>query len=134
MVLEGKSAHRELLARYNDIDIALDTFPYSGGLTTCEALWMGVPVVTAPGETFAGRHSLSHLSNLGLSELAARDVSHFVELAAALANDPARLRNLRSGLRDRMANSGLCDGPEFARHFNSAMRDVWRHWCSGHGT
>ena len=111
------------------MDIALDTFPYSGGLTTCEALWMGVPVITVPGKTFAGRHSLSHLSTVGLSEFVARDVSHYVDLAVELAKDPSHMANLRSQLRACMAKSPLCDGPRFARHFADEMRKVWRIWC-----
>jgi len=75
----GWSPHAELLADYQRIDVALDPFPYSGGLTTCEALWMGVPVVTCPGETFASRHSLSHLSNVGLTETIAADLRQYVE-------------------------------------------------------
>jgi predicted O-linked N-acetylglucosamine transferase (SPINDLY family) len=129
LILEGKSQHVELLARYNDIDIALDTFPYSGGLTTCEAVWMGVPVITVPGETFASRHSLSHLTNIGVPELVADDVADYVAKAVELANDIPRLSVYRSGLRDQMANSPLCDGVKFARDFTSAMRDIWREWC-----
>ena len=79
--LRGSSGHRAFMAEYGQIDIVLDPFPYSGGLTTCEALWMGVPTVTLPGEIFASRHSMSHLSNVGLSDWVARDVQDYVELA-----------------------------------------------------
>src|SRR5579884_2560310 len=74
----GWSAHAEMLAEYGGIDLALDPFPFNGGVTTCEALWMGVPVITWPGATFASRHSLSHLSNVGLTETIARDQQDYV--------------------------------------------------------
>ena len=122
----GYSPHAELLAHYNHIDMALDPFPYSGGLTTCEALWMGVPVVTCPGETFAGRHSLSHLSNVGLAETIAHDFDDYVELAVSLAGDLPRLAELRAGLRPRMAASPLCDGKRFAADLASVLHDVWQ--------
>ena len=124
--LLGASPHAELLAEYCRIDLALDPFPYSGGLTTCEALWMGVPVVTCPGETFAGRHSLSHLSNVGLTETIARGLDEYVELAVSLAGDLPRLATLRAGLRERMAASPLCDGKRFAANLASILRDVWQ--------
>jgi protein O-GlcNAc transferase len=125
----GWSAHSQLLAEYQRVDLALDTFPYNGGLTTCEALWMGVPVITCPGETFASRHSLSHLSNVGLTETIAHDLNEYVDLAVALATDLPRLAVLRSGLRDRVAASPLCDGKRFAHDLMQILRDVWRNYC-----
>lgn len=130
LIFEGNSPHREHLAAYGRVDIGLDTSPYSGGLTTCEALWMGVPVVTMTGATFAGRHSTSHLSNVGLTETIAADAAGYVETAIALADDIDRLADLRAGLRARMAASPLCDGPRFARDFAAAMREVWRVRCT----
>ncbi|MGH7081954.1 MAG: tetratricopeptide repeat protein, partial [Acetobacteraceae bacterium] len=87
LILAGASPHREFLAEYNRVDLQLDPFPYSGGLTTCEALWMGVPTVTLPGETFASRHSLSHLSNVGLGDWVAGDLDEYERLAVAKAGD-----------------------------------------------
>ena len=126
---QGWSSHACLLAEYNRIDLALDTIPFNGGLTTCEALWMGVPVVTCPGETFASRHSLSHLSNVGLTETIAGNIDDFVDLAASLAGDLPRLASLRAGLRQRVAASPLCDGKRFAANLMAILRGVWRDWC-----
>ena len=128
VIFLGSTSHVEQLERYRDVDIALDTFPYGGGLTTLEALWMGVPVVTCPGETFAGRHSLSHLSNIGLTETIARDLDEYVAVAASLAADLPALARLRSGLRERVASSPLCDGGRFARNFERILRSVWQEW------
>lgn len=127
----GRSPHAELLATYQEADIALDTFPYNGGLTTCEALWMGVPVVTCPGETFASRHGLAHLTAAGLPELIAADFDRYVEIAVGLASDLDALSRLRAGLRSRVAASPLCDRPRFAGHFAQVMHEVWRRWCEG---
>jgi predicted O-linked N-acetylglucosamine transferase (SPINDLY family) len=127
--LQGDSPHADLLAQYNTVDIALDTFPYNGGLTTCEALWMGAPVITLPGETFASRHSLSHLSGVGLTEMVACDQGDYVGLAVALAQDLPRLAALRAGLRPRMAASPLCDGPRFATNLLALLRAAWRSWA-----
>ena len=120
----GQSPHAEFLAEYNRIDLALDSFPYSGGLTTCEALWMGIPVITCPGETFASRHSLSHLSNVGLTESIASDLDEYVELAVKFATDLPRLAELRAGLRARMAASPLCDSKRFAENFVKTLQDL----------
>ena len=120
------SSYAEYLAAYHQVDVALDPFPFSGGVTTCEALWMGVPVVTCPGETFASRHSLSHLSNAGQTETIARDLDEYVELAVSLAGDLPRLALLRAGLRPRMAASPLCDGKRFAANLAAMLGDVWK--------
>jgi predicted O-linked N-acetylglucosamine transferase (SPINDLY family) len=122
LVIEGTSPHRAMLARYRDVDIALDSRPYSGGLTTLEALWMGVPVITIPGRTFAGRHSLSHLSNAGLADLAARDEADFVQRVVELSRDVARLAELRRSLRGRLAASPIGDCQRFAADFLDVAR------------
>jgi predicted O-linked N-acetylglucosamine transferase (SPINDLY family) len=127
--LRGPSRHREFLGEYNCIDIVLDPFPYSGGLTTCEALWMGVPTVTMPGETFSSRHSMSHLSNAGLADWVVPDSAAYVELAVAKASDIATLAALRAGLRARVKASPLCDAPRFGRNLGEALRFAWRDWC-----
>ena len=91
---------------------------------------MGVPVITWPGETFASRHSLSHLANVGLTETIARDLDEYVELAVSLAGDLPRLAVLRAGLRQRMAASPLCDGKRFAANLTSVLHGVWQQ-CRG---
>jgi len=131
LILEGKSQHRELLDQYNKVDIALDTFYYSGGLTTCEALWMGVPVIAMPGETFVSRHSLTYLSTVGVPEFVASDASEYIELAVKLASNKTLLSNFRATLRERMATSALCNGELFADNFSAEMRKIWHVWC-GH--
>jgi predicted O-linked N-acetylglucosamine transferase (SPINDLY family) len=118
------SDHSDMLARYNDVDVALDPFPFAGGATTCEALWMGVPVVTCPGETFAGRHSLSYLSTVGLTEMIANDLDGYVSQAVRLVADLEGLNALRLGLRERMARSPLCDGDRLAGHLARLLNDI----------
>ena len=118
------SSYPDYLATYHEVDVVLDPFPFSGSTITCESLWMGVPVITCPGETFASRHSLNHLTNVGLTETIARDLDDYVERAVSLAGDQARLAALRSGLRERMAASPLCDGKRFAGHLTTLLHDV----------
>ncbi len=120
--LQGFAPHAELLDTYNAVDIALDPFPYSGGLTTCEALWMGVPVLTLPGPTFAGRHSASHLTNVGRADWIVDSPDAYVEKAEAWADDIDGLAALRAGLRERTRTSPLCDGPRYARNLETALR------------
>lgn len=122
IVLEGWSPNRELLASYGRVDLALDTQPYSGGLTTCETLWMGVPVVTFPGQTFAGRHSLSHLTNAGCEQFVAPDAAGYVDLAVAWASRLEELSAIRAGLREQVRRSPLCDAPKFARDWLNLIR------------
>jgi protein O-GlcNAc transferase len=124
--LPGTAAH---LAAYHRVDIALDPFPYNGTTTTCEALLMGVPVVTLRGDRHSGRVAASLLSQIGLTNLIANSVEEYVETALALAGNPGRLADLRRALRPRMAASRLCDGQAFARKMEAAYRTMWRHWC-----
>ncbi len=120
--LHGFGPHADLLAAYNTVDIALDPFPYSGGLTTCEALWMGVPVLTLPGPTFAGRHSASHLTNVGLADWIVGSADAYVDKAAAWAQNLDGLAALRATLREQTRRSPLCDGPRYARNLETALR------------
>jgi predicted O-linked N-acetylglucosamine transferase (SPINDLY family) len=117
------------LACYGRVDIALDTFPYHGTTTTCEALWMGVPVVTLAGQTHVSRVGVSLLSNLGLAELIATSPGEYVDLAVGLAADLPRLAGLRASLRERMRASPLMDAAAFASDMEAAYREMWRKWC-----
>ena len=128
--LRGSSGHRAFMAQYGDIDIVLDPFPYSGGLTTCEALWMGVPTITLPGEIFASRHSASHMSNAGLPDWLTGSVQAYIDMAVARAADTAALAQLRAGLRQQVRQSPLCDAPRFGRNLGAALRHTWRAWCA----
>ena len=121
---------RDFWALYQDIDILLDTFPCNGGTTTCEAIWLGVPVVSRSGEVFQSRAGLSILGSLGLGELVAASDDAYVETAIDLARDTARLERLRASLRERMRASPLVDAPAYTRDLESAFRGIWRAWCA----
>jgi predicted O-linked N-acetylglucosamine transferase (SPINDLY family) len=114
---------------YHAIDIALDPFPFAGGSTTCDALWMGVPIVSLVGKTAVGRGGASILSNLKLTELLARTTEQYVEIARVLAGDLDRLQSLRRGMRHRMQSSPLMDAPQFALDVEAAYRQMWQIWC-----
>jgi predicted O-linked N-acetylglucosamine transferase (SPINDLY family) len=114
------------LACYHEVDIALDTFPYNGTTTTCEAIWMGVPVITLRGETHAGRVGLSLLSQLGLAEFATETADAYVKYAVSLANDLPRLRAFHGTLRERMRDSSLTDAQQFAERLERCYRSVWQ--------
>ncbi|MGB8167555.1 MAG: hypothetical protein WCF18_08685, partial [Chthoniobacteraceae bacterium] len=138
---QGIEAHRlefvsrtatraEFLQRFDRIDLALETSPYNGGTTTCEALWMGVPVPSFPGPTAISRLGLSILSSVGLPELVAKSREDYVPLMVSLASDLPRLAALRSTLRQRMKSSAFMDGPRFARNVEQEYRRMWRDWCA----
>ncbi len=114
-------------------DIALDTFPYNGGATTCECLWMGVPVVTRAGAMGFARSGASILGAVGLAELVAESDEQYVEIAAGLAGDKARLRELQRGMRERLEASPLLDAAGFMRDLEAAYRSVWRDACRRSG-
>jgi len=118
------------LALYHRLDIALDTFPYCGTTTTCEALWMGVPVVTLVGTRHIERVGFSLLTQVGLPEFAATDSNEYVRIAGALARDVERLVTLRGELRERVRRSPLCDGAGFTRCLEAAYRQMWRSWVA----
>lgn len=121
------SSHLEL---YREIDIALDTFPYNGTTTTCEALWMGVPVITLAGAAHVARVGVSLLSSVGLTDLIAESEDNYLARAVALANNPEYSQALRSSLRDRMQNSPLTDAAGFTRELENAYLEMWRRWCA----
>jgi predicted O-linked N-acetylglucosamine transferase (SPINDLY family) len=128
--LVGRVSTHDYFQLYQQIDIALDTNPFGGGTTTCDALWMGVPVITLAGERAVGRGGVSILSNIGLPDLIANSPEHYVVLAATLAGDLARLSELRSSLRGRMRSSPLMDAPRFARDVEAAYRQMWLNWVA----
>ncbi|MBF0194323.1 MAG: tetratricopeptide repeat protein [Magnetococcales bacterium] len=128
--IEGYIPHSELLDRYKSVDLALDSIPYSGGLTTMEALWMGVPVVTTVGSTFAGRHAQSILMCVGLAELVTKSLPEYADLVVDLIKTPKRLNRIRSGLSNKVANSPLCDHKRFTIDLTAQFRKIWQNWCS----
>ncbi|MDB5905242.1 MAG: domain/SEC-C motif domain protein, partial [Betaproteobacteria bacterium] len=124
--VEDRSAHLDL---YGRADIALDTFPYNGTTTTCEALWMGVPVVTLAGEAHMSRVGATLLTAAGLGDLVAQSPEAYVDAAVTLARNPERRRALRSSLRTRLRASPLLDHAGFTRKLEASVRGAWREWC-----
>ena len=120
----------EHMALYGKIDIALDTFPYNGTTTTCESLWMGVPVLTMQGMTHVERVGASLLSQIGLHNWIAERPDQYVEKAIEYAKNPQQLATIRKEMRGRMLASTLCDGPGFARDMEDAYRSIWAKWCA----
>jgi predicted O-linked N-acetylglucosamine transferase (SPINDLY family) len=119
----------EYLKTYHQVDIALDSYPFNGGTTTCEALWMGIPVVTLVGTRQVSRLGLSILSTLGLTELIASSPQEYINICLKLANDLDYLKNLRATMRHRMQTSPLMDASSFTHHLEVIYRQMWERWC-----
>jgi protein O-GlcNAc transferase len=129
--LHGKiPSTRDHLDLYNQVDIALDTFPYNGTTTTCEAMWMGVPVVTLAGRTHVSRVGLSLLTAVSMPELATDDGEQYIARTIELAGDLAGLAEIRADLRGWMKESDLTNGPKAAENLEHALRKMWLRWCS----
>jgi protein O-GlcNAc transferase len=129
MLLPHTNTFHEHLDLYRQIDIALDPFPYNGTTTTCEALAMGLPVVTLAGRSHVSRVGVSILTNLGMPELIAQNKQQYVEIACALTGDLSRLSEMRANLRQRMRQSPLCEEITFTRNLETAYREIWRTHC-----
>jgi predicted O-linked N-acetylglucosamine transferase (SPINDLY family) len=132
-VLQTTAEPEDALATYGEIDLALDTFPYSGTTTTLDALWMGVPVVTLAGDRHSARVSASLMSQIGLPEFVARTPDEFVAIAAAWATRKTELAALRASLRARLQESRLLDFQRFTRELEDAYRGMWREWVARGG-
>ena len=125
LILEGPSPRDEYLAAYHRVDIGLDPFPFTGGATTADALWMGVPVLTLAGQRLVARQGVGLAGNAGLADWIATDAGDYVRKAVVFAGDLGRLAELRSGLRARVLESPIFDAPRFARHFEVALHGMW---------
>jgi len=121
---------QDYFAWYNQVDIALDTTPYSGGTTTCDALWMGVPVLTAPGERPSSRSAASILTTAGMGDWIASGAEDYVNRAVEFAGDAQLLANLRVTLRARLQASPLMDEEGFTRALENLYRQMWRTYCA----
>jgi protein O-GlcNAc transferase len=131
VLLLGQTATRfDYLKLYQAVDLGLDPFPYNGVTTTCDALWMGVPVLTLAGGTCVSRQGVRFLRAVGLDELIAETPEAYVRLATEVAGDLARLSALRRGLRERMSHSPLMDAAQFTRHLEAAYRGLWERWAA----
>lgn len=130
LLLEGKSNYQGYLESYNRIDVALDPFPYNGGTTTVEGLWMGVPILTLKGDRYVAHMGESIMQSMQMSEWVASDKDDYVEKAIAFASDLPALAELRAGLRQRLQVSPICDAPRFARNLEAAFRGMWKTWCA----
>lgn len=130
LTLYGREVRAAYLQRFAQADIALDPFPCNGGTTTCDALWMGLPVVSLIGDTFLSRASYSVLCAAGCETFAQASEDDYVACCVDLARNLSRLATLRATLRDRLQRAPLLDGPLLAANVEHALREMWRHWCA----
>jgi predicted O-linked N-acetylglucosamine transferase (SPINDLY family) len=130
--LSGFVPRAQYLAAHARVDLILDTFPYPGGTTTCEALWMGVPTLTLAGDTMIARQGASLLTAAGLADWVTASRDDYVSQAIARAGDVPHLGELRQGLRDRVRGSPLFDAPRFARNLEDALRSLWAEKTASH--
>lgn len=126
LILEGPSSRTEYLKKYHLIDIALDPFPFTGGTTSAETLWMGVPVLTLTGDRFIGRQGVGLMENAGLHAWVAKDKKSYIELAIQHSTAITELAKLRNGLRQQVLDSPVFDAKRFAAHFEQALWGMWR--------
>ncbi|HSB96248.1 MAG TPA: hypothetical protein VLC91_07365, partial [Spongiibacteraceae bacterium] len=129
IILQGESMRTDYLASYNAVDIALDPFPFTGGTTSIEGLWMGVPFITRRGDRLIARQGESILQNMGLADWIVDDDASYIDLAVTRANNLHELAELRTTLRARLLTSPLCDAPRFARDFEAALTGMWREYA-----
>jgi predicted O-linked N-acetylglucosamine transferase (SPINDLY family) len=130
LILEGYVPRSNYLATYQRVDIGLDPFPFPGGTTTAEALWMGIPVLTLAGERFLSRQGVGMLMNAGLPDWIATNTGDYLARAVSHAGDVQRLAVLRNSLRKQVLDSPVFDAPRFAQHFEAALLGMWHKWCS----
>jgi predicted O-linked N-acetylglucosamine transferase (SPINDLY family) len=128
LIFEGHEKRTEFFSAYNKIDIALDSFPYPGGTTTAESLWMGVPVLTLCGKHFLGRQGVGLLMNAGLSNWIANDREEYVSMAILHSSNLEALAGLRLRLRTQVMSSPLFSAPAFATHLEECLRGMWKRW------
>lgn len=132
--MEGFTSRADYLAAYHRVDIALDPFPYTGGATTAESLWMGVPVFTLTGERLIGRQGTGLMMNAGLHDWVATNEDDYLQGVIRHASDLARLSALRAGLRAQVLASPLFDAKRLVHHFEEALRGMWATWCEQQST
>jgi predicted O-linked N-acetylglucosamine transferase (SPINDLY family) len=133
VIIDGWQSYVEHLQMYEDVDIALDTYPWNGHTTTCEAMWMGVPTISLAGKSSVSRVGLSILSCVGLEFLATSTPEEYVARAAALAGNLKALAKMRASMRQRMTASALCDAKTYAGSVEAAYRKTWHRWCRSRG-